>query len=364
VLALLASAALGPATLAAQEPHPGRVGGTPQLPVLRLGAAGDAVALLQVVLGNREFSSGVIDGRFGPRLEGALLDFQRSRGLAVDGVAGPAVWRALEVVPDETHAAGFRAVVVTPTDTVGLAVLPESWEARGALPVLPYGTPLERLSERYQASADYLQTLNPGVGWPNPPPGTRLRVPAVRFETVVRVALPYRRPRNVGPPARTADSLAVLRADSAIAALRTEWERPAPSGTVVRVSTRQRVVRVYDRGRLVARYPATVGSRQFPNPVGEWRIASQVFAPDYGFDERFLETGVRSERFVRVPPGPNNIVGLVWMGLDKPGFGLHGTDEPQTIGAAASHGCVRLTNWDAERLARHVGIGTPVTIER
>ncbi len=181
--------------------------------------------------------------------------------------------------------------------------------------MLPYPTALERLAERHQTSADYLQSLNPGVGWPNPSPGMPLRVLAVRFETEVRVALPYRKSRRIA-----ADSLAALRADSAIASLHSAWERRAPPDVDVRVSTRQNVVRVYQRGKLVARYPATVGSREFPNPQGEWRVASQVFAPHYRFDRSFLETGTRSERSVRVPPGPNNIVGLVWMGLDKPGF--------------------------------------------
>jgi lipoprotein-anchoring transpeptidase ErfK/SrfK len=366
------------------RPLPG--GPSPTYPVLHPGDAGAAVALLQVELTNREFSSGPVDGRFGPLLEAALIDFERSADLPPDGVAGPDVWRALEIVPERIPGAAYRRIAVTPNDTTGLAELPRGWDARAGRPDLPYGSVLERLAERHQASADYLRDLNPGVGWPDPFPGTPLRVPAVDFETVVEVALPYRKPRGllaaaapvalIDPLAaaeslavtrareRTADSLAILRADSAIGVLRGRWQRRGPPAVEVRISTLQRVVRVYERGRLVARYPATVGSRQFPNPQGDWRIASQVFAPDYRFDESFLATGVRSERSVRVPPGPNNIVGLVWMGLDKPGFGLHGTDEPETIGAAASHGCVRLTNWDAERLARRVGIGTPVTIGR
>jgi lipoprotein-anchoring transpeptidase ErfK/SrfK len=368
-----------------------------QLPVLRRGAEGDMVALLQVALGNQEFSAGAIDGRFSPALAAALVDYQKSRGLAPDGIAGPVVWGELGIARVNGEEA-FRAHTVTPADTAGLAPLPEAWEARAELEVLPYETALERLAERYQTAPEYLVSLNPRAGWPNPPPGAALRVPAVEFETAVGIVLPYRRARvvvgeevaggdsaggvstkavpaegaDLAAPAdslelavrrqREADSIGVALADSAVGALRAQWERHAPQGVSVRVSTRDRVVRVYEEDRLVARYPATVGSRQFPNPEGEWKIVSQVYAPDYRYDETYLETGRRSQEALRISPGPNNIVGLMWLGLDKEGFGLHGTDEPGTIGASASHGCVRLTNWDAERLARRVGIGTPVTI--
>lgn len=381
-----------------------------QIPVVALGDTGQAVAALQVALTNRDFSSGAIDGRSGRLLQRALVDYQRSRGLATDGIAGPAVWADLGLDP-ASAAGAFRTYRVTADDTVGLAELPEGWRARAGLAELPYVTTLERLGERFQTDPTYLASLTPEAGWPAPPPGTDVRVPAVDFQTVVKVALPYRRPppaavaagqracaetpgadssvANVreadslggdslgadslgrrcpapgGPDSaalRARDSIGVLQADSAIAALRREWERRAPPDVEVRVSVRRRAVRVYEGGRLVASYPATVGSSQFPNPRGAWRVASQVYAPDYRYDERYLRTGQRSPHALRIPPGPNNIVGLVWLGLDKPGYGLHGTDEPETIGQAASHGCVRLTNWDAERLARRVGIGTRVLI--
>lgn len=330
-----------------------------QLPVLRRGSRGEAVARLQVALSNREFSSGAVDGRFGTMLKAALMDYQTSRGLEPDGVAGSAVWKDLGISPEAGDTA-FRSYTLTEVDTTGLTALPDEWEARAQLQALPYETVLERLAERFQASRDYLVALNPAAAWPNPGPGASIRVPGVRYETVERV-VPADRPRGPGEVAGAADSLAA-HADSATAGLRAEWERHAPAGVQVHVSPRQRAVHVVEGEKFVARYPATVGSRQFPNPEGEWKIVSQVYAPDYRYDERYLETGRRSEQALRVPPGPNNIVGLIWMGLDKEGFGLHGAHEPETIGAAASHGCVRLTNWDAQRLARRVGIGTPVTI--
>lgn len=358
------------------------------MPVLGPGARGEAVAVLQVALSNREFSPGAVDGRFGPLLIRALTDYQRSRGLEPDGVAGAAVWRDLGISSGEVL---FRSHEVTPEDTAGLGWLPPTWEERSDLTILPYQTVAERLAERYQTSAAYLVSLTPGARWPNPAPGTELRVPAVAFETRVEVALPYRRPWPHGPGAvdpladlpagldsaaaaesvavtrerrRVADSVGVAIADSLRARLRSRWERRARPGVEVRVSSRERAVRVYRWGRLVSRYPATVGSREFPNPTGVWRIVSQVFAPDYRYDEEFLRTGRRSGAGIRIPPGPNNIVGMMWLGLNKAGYGLHGTDEPETIGAAASHGCVRLANWDVERLGLHVGIGTPVTIVR
>ncbi|MFN2431319.1 MAG: L,D-transpeptidase family protein [Gemmatimonadota bacterium] len=358
--------------LAAGALLPGSARLEAQLPVLRAGARGEAVALLQVELTNREFSPGAIDGRFGRLLREALRDWQRSRGLGVDGVAGPRVWRELGLEPagpapaspePETGAGiartAFREAVVTPSDTAGLRPVPEAPPEQAQLERLPYETVLERLAERHQTAAAYLAEINPSAAWPNPAPGTRLRVPAVRFETEVD------RGATGDPDAAAAgDSAAGASPDSALMLRRRAWEQRAPEGVELRVSTRGHVVRLYEGGKLVARYPATVGSREFPNPRGRWRIVSQVFAPDYRYDERYLETGERSEHALRLPPGPNNLVGLMWMGLDEAGYGLHGTDEPETIGAAESHGCVRLTNWDAERLSRRVGIGTPVTIGR
>jgi lipoprotein-anchoring transpeptidase ErfK/SrfK len=309
-----------------------------QLPALRSGATGHAVATLQVALSNRGFSPGLVDGRFGRLLVGALLDYQYVHGLKTDGVAGPAVWRELGISAIRPTT-GFRVYTVVSEDTVGLAVLPASWAARARFPYLPHQSVLERLAERFQASRRYVVTLNRRVSWPNPRPGTKIRVPAVEFHTMTV-------------------------AESPDGALKARWEKGAPAGVEVWVSSRKRAVYVFQNRNAVARYPASVGSREFPNPEGSWKIVSQVYAPDYRYDRHYLKTGRRSPSALRLPPGPNNIVGLMWLGLNKEGFGVHGSADPETIGRATSHGCVRLTNWDAQRLAQWVGIGTPVTISR
>ncbi|MBA2564069.1 MAG: murein L,D-transpeptidase [Gemmatimonadetes bacterium] len=343
--------AIGPASVGAQ------------LPVLREGSAGEAVALLQVTLSNHEFSAGPSDGAFGPAVRAALSDYQRSRGLKPDGIAGPLVWKDLAGADAGRADAAFRQVAVAPEDTSGLMTIPDSVEAQARLDVLTYETVLERLAERHQTTPRYLRKLNPAVSWPNPPAGTQIRVPAVEFRTTIALEPSASAPGDsAGVKAGVGDARAPLAEPTNADGDPRPWEQRAPAGVTVRVSGAERVVRVYDGERLVARYPATVGSPLYPHPEGEWRIVSQVYAPDYRFDAQYLETGVRSEEALRLPPGPNSIVGILWMGLDKEGYGLHGTNEPESIGKAASHGCVRLANWDVERLARHVGIGTPVTI--
>lgn len=352
--------------------------GAAQMPVLRTGSRGPAVTLLQVALSDREFSSGPIDGRFGPELRGAVRDYQAAHGLTPDGVAGPAVWGDLGLAAGDPESLAFRTVTIDAADTVGVAPVPETPEEQAKLAALPYESVLERIAERYQASAAYVQELNPEAAWPNPPAGTAARVPGVKYQTTGAspsgVAAQAPATGAEAQPADTSAPTARATADTSardttapapgadLTAVRKQWEQRGPADVRVVISTPDEALRVYRGDALIARYPATVGSEQFPNPVGDWKIVSQVYAPDYRYDLQYLETGKRSENALRLPPGPNSIVGVLWMGLNKEGFGVHGTNDPASIGRRLSHGCVRLTNWDVERLAKLVGIGTPVVI--
>jgi lipoprotein-anchoring transpeptidase ErfK/SrfK len=113
---------------------------------------------------------------------------------------------------------------------------------------------------------------------------------------------------------------------------------------------------------LVAEFPITPGSKTLPAPLGEWKILGIATMPWFRHDEGVLNHGVRTNDFYNIPPGPNNPVGILWMGLNKPGIGIHGTNNPETIGRAGSHGCIRTANWDAARLKDLVSPGTKVTI--
>jgi lipoprotein-anchoring transpeptidase ErfK/SrfK len=130
----------------------------------------------------------------------------------------------------------------------------------------------------------------------------------------------------------------------------------------VKIDTKTNILSVFEADRLVAAYPVTVGSSQTASPIGEWKVRKIVKLPKFRYDREMLKHGERSGKFYMLPPGPNNPVGVIWIALNKKGIGLHGTNEPETIGHSVSHGCVRLANWDIVRLAQKVKEGAPVSI--
>jgi lipoprotein-anchoring transpeptidase ErfK/SrfK len=117
-----------------------------------------------------------------------------------------------------------------------------------------------------------------------------------------------------------------------------------------------------EQDQLIGQFTATLGSSTFPLPIGTWEVNGTAFNPDWGFDPDLIAGTAADAKAAVVPPGPNNPVGTAWIGLSKPGYGIHGTPHPEDIGKTASHGCFRLANWNAERLARMVEIGTPVEV--
>ncbi len=131
------------------------------------------------------------------------------------------------------------------------------------------------------------------------------------------------------------------------------------------IDTRERMLELYESecGPLLASFPITPGSGRFATPPGHWKIVGITLMPTFRWDESVLEYGVRSDQFYQLPTGPNNPVGILWAGLSKPGIGIHGTNNPETIGRASSHGCMRTANWDAIRLSKMITKGIPVIIE-
>ena len=119
---------------------------------------------------------------------------------------------------------------------------------------------------------------------------------------------------------------------------------------------------VYESGKLIAAYPVTIGSAQTESPMGEWKVRGVVKLPTFRYDKAMLQHGERSSNFHLLPPGPRNPVGVIWIALNKKGIGIHGTSDPYSIGRSASHGCIRLANWDIVRLAGKVKAGVPVSI--
>jgi lipoprotein-anchoring transpeptidase ErfK/SrfK len=140
---------------------------------------------------------------------------------------------------------------------------------------------------------------------------------------------------------------------------KTAESKPAVS---VKVDTKTNMLEVHEADKLIAAYPVTIGSAQTESPIGEWKVKGVARLPDFRYDEKLLKEGKRSDDSHLLHPGPNNPVGVIWIALNKKGNGLHGTNDPDAIGRSASHGCVRLANWDVARLAGKVKAGVTVSI--
>ena len=273
----------------------------------------------QVILDRAHFSPGVIDGRDGSNFRRALTVFEAARG----GVAAPAAlatfdaaaWQAL------TSADGAPVTqdyVIAPADVKGpfLGVVPASMAALAKLPRVGYATPAEGLAEKFHMDEALLRALNPKADF-----------------------------------ASAGTSIVVIRPAA----------DPLPAIARVEVDKSAAEVRGYDAaGKLVAAFPATVGSTERPAPSGTWAVKAVAPNPNYTYDPSRLTFGDASKGKFTIPPGPNNPVGSTWIDLTVATYGIHGTPDPVKVGKTASHGCVRLTNWDASALGRAVKKGTPV----
>lgn len=296
-------------------------------------------ALLQTLLARTSFSPGLIDGRAGRKTRLAIEHFQRSLDHEPTGTLNAADARALfalaGVLPvheDPAQAASDAALdtagwtieyTVTEADLARITgPVPEDWNQRAELDFSGYADAEDLLAERGWCSVDLLRTLNPNVDFAAIQPGQIVRLPDVDIA----------RDRFVAP-AR------------------------------LEVDLENKLVRGFDDAdRCVLLLHCSIAARIERAPVGEMYVKVVVTDPDYTFNpESWPEvTNVASK--LRIAPGPRNPVGLAWIGLDRPGYGLHGTVRPQDIGKTGSLGCFRLTNWDAVRLAKSVAVGTPVTV--
>ena len=284
-------------------------------------AAPDAFAIrAEVLLARAHFSPGVVDGQFGSNLKHAVAAYQSAHGLSGDGSIDSATWQALSP-PAAAGPPVARIYTITPADIAGpfAADVGENFVALAALPGGPqFSTPQEALAERFHMSQALLEALNPGV--------------------------------NLG----AAGGRIIVIDDSHPALAKGDVAR-------IDVAKTDASARAYDKSdRLIAFYPATVGSTERPSPSGTHKVVGVAFNPDYTYDPVKLAWGPRAAGKLVIKPGPNNPVGTVWIDLNAPSYGLHGTPDPDKIGKTASHGCVRLTNWDATDLAHGVKVGAVV----
>ena len=279
---------------------------------------------LQIFLDNNDFGPGKIDGEMGEFFRKALVHYKRAHGMPETGAVDR--W-LLDQVPETFTTYTIPAEAM---NYVGPVSAKPSEQAK--LKAMKYGTLLELTAERFHSAEAYLRKLNPGKNLDALQPGDAVKVPNV---------LPFK--------------VEDLKEGFVPA-------NPAFAKRRVQIDTKEHFLIVRDGEQLVCEFPITPGSSTLPAPMGTWKILGIATLPTFRHDEGVLNHGTVSSTHYDLPPGPNNPVGVLWMGLNKPHVGVHGTNNPETIGRAASHGCIRTANWDAARIKDLVSVGNTVEI--
>ncbi|WP_428415155.1 L,D-transpeptidase family protein [Pararhizobium sp.] len=272
------------------------------------------ITALQVFLDREGFSPGVIDGKTGSNVTKAIEAWQQATGETLDPNNTDDILERLRF----TGGLPITTYTITAADAAGpyVASIPEDYAHKAVLPHLSFTSTVEMLGEKFHMDEAYLRELNPGIDFTIP-------------GTIIKVINPGE----------------------------------AKSGKVTRIVAdkyRKQVFAYDEAGTLIAAYPATIGSSDTPSPSGTVQVDRIALNPGYTYNPKINFKQGENDKVLTLQPGPNGPVGTVWIALSKPTYGIHGTPEPSKIGKTQSHGCVRLTNWDATELAKMVSVGTTV----
>lgn len=327
---------------------------------------------LQIFLDNANFGPGKIDGHDGAFTRKALALYRESQGQADEPAAAnpktPPVTAGLDLQSIEPV---FLEYEITKEDAATVGTLPSGPEAESKVKSLPYATLAEAIAEKFHCDLAFLKKLNAGKA-EHLKTGDKVLVPNVKpFELgEVKALKPGSEAANVVANEIDEPAYGSGAPPAGETAKEKTGDKSKPSGEAksapelsVHVSVAESMLEVRDGDKVVAAFPVTVGSSQTASPLGQWKVRAVAKFPTFRYDKKMLMHGERSSDFKMLPPGPNNPVGIMWIALNKKGIGLHGTNDPDSIGRSASHGCIRLANWDVVKLAGMVKAGVAVTIE-
>lgn len=290
--------------------------GAVQDPAIAEQAEFERLLRAQVLLERAYLSPGEIDGAYGSNMRQALNTFQTTRQLPVTGKLDEATWNALNADNSPTLA----QYTLVEEDVAGpFQPIPDTMMGKAKLPTLGYANALEGLGEKFHASPTLLQRLNPGKS--------------------------------------------LSRAGEQIVVPHVSGKEPLPMATKVVVRDSTKTLQLFDASdRLLAQYPVSTGSSRDPLPIGNWKIEGVHPNPVYNYNPKLFWDAKPGDSKTPIKPGPNNPVGVMWIDLSKPHYGIHGTPVPGHVGKTESHGCIRLTNWSAAEVGAVVGKGVDVVL--
>lgn len=274
---------------------------------------------LQIFLDNHDFNPGKIDGKGGKFTTHALELYKKAH--------------SIKELPLKEVSVLYTLYIITKNDMDFIGKVPKKPKGQATKKYLGYTNLAELVAERHHTDTNFLAKINPNIDVKKLKVGDVLKVPRVKPFLIQNL-----QEKKVS-------------------------DQPDFSKRKISINTKKRLLALYEGGKVLASFPIVPGSKNLPAPRGAWKIKSITYLPWFRHDEKMLKEGNRSNKFYKIPPGPNSPVGIVWIALNKKGIGIHGTDSPETLGQATSHGCIRLSNWDAFTLSEMITKGISVQID-